>query len=157
VHAFIQHVDTQRAANHSAQRRRQPQPVIVAAAAVETHDERNVADAIGQRVDVERQVRRTALLARFDHHHRALVRHVLRLQRQQRRKRAEHRIAVIGAATAIELVALKHRDPRSLAFGPSCHLRLLVEVAVEQHSVGALRRAWHIDKDERRPPRQALD
>ncbi len=44
---------------------------------------------------------------------------------------AEHRVAVIGAAAAIELVAVEARQPRTVAIGPTDHLRLLVEMAIE--------------------------
>ena len=54
------------------------------------------------------------------------------LDREQRRERG---VAVVGAAAAVEPVALDHRRPRAEAVAPAGHLRLLVEVAVEQHGV----------------------
>ncbi len=80
------------------------------------------------------------------------MRDVLLAQRQQRAQGAEHRVAVIRTTAAIELVAFEPRNPRSKAVGPADHLRLLVEVAVEQHGVGAVAR--HIDQDDRRAARQ---
>ncbi len=68
-------------------------------------------------------------------------------QRQDGRQGAEHGVAVVGAATAIEPVAPDHRDPRSQTLRPAGHLRLLVQVAVEQHAVGAL--AGNVDQDHR--------
>ena len=70
------------------------------------------------------------------------------LQRQQRRERREHGIAVIGAAAAVQLVVLQHRLPGPGAFGPALHLRLLVEMAVQQD--GARRLAGNLDEDQRR-------
>src|SRR6185312_15533789 len=49
-------------------------------------------------IHVERQVVAAAFLARLDQDGAARMRHALRLQRQDRGQRAEHRIAVVGAA-----------------------------------------------------------
>ncbi len=84
VHALFQHIDAQSAPDHAAQRGRQPQPLIIAATAIEADDQRNLADPICERVHVERQIRRTAFLAGLDHNHSALVRHALSLERKQR-------------------------------------------------------------------------
>ena len=44
-------------------------------------------------------------------------------------------VAVVGAAPAVEAVAVMHRRPRTEAVVPAGHLRLLVEVAVEDDGV----------------------
>ena len=54
--------------DEAAQRRRHPQPLVVEAAAVEADDELGLADAVGERLDVGRQVRAAALLAGLDEH-----------------------------------------------------------------------------------------
>jgi hypothetical protein len=61
----------------------------------------------------------------------------LLLQRLDRRERRERRVAVVADAAPVELVAAPHRRPRPGALGPADHFRLLVQVAVEQHRVGA--------------------
>src|SRR6185312_15051189 len=49
----------------------------------------------------------------------ACVRNALLVQRQQRGQRAEDRVAIVGAAAAVQLVALEHRRPRTEAVGPA--------------------------------------
>ena len=83
------------------------------------------------------------------------MRHPLLAQCQQRAQCAEHRVAVIGPAAAIELVAFEARDPGAVPFRPSDHLRLLVEMAVEQHGVLALAR--DVDEDDGGAPGQPDD
>ena len=97
------------------------------------------------------QVVAAGLLAGLDQDHAARMRDVLVLQRCDGSERAEHGIAVVGAAAAVELVALDQRHPGAEALEPAGHLRLLVEMAVEQHRLlaGAARR--HLDQDHRRP------
>src|SRR2546421_9897526 len=56
-------------------------------------------------------------LARLDQHDAARVRHALRLQRLDRRERGEGRVAVVGGAAAVELVAAPHRRPRAEQIG----------------------------------------
>jgi hypothetical protein len=80
------------------------------------------------------------------------MRHGLVLERGDSGKRAEHGVAVIGAAAAIELVALADGGPWAAAVAPAGHLRLLVEMAVEQHAVIA--RARNVDQYDRRALRQ---
>jgi hypothetical protein len=104
-------------------------------------------------VDIEGQVVAAALLAGLDQNHAAGVGHALVAQGQKGRKRAEHRIAVIGAAPAIEPVALDYRLPRPQSLGPAVHLRLLVQMAIEQDRVVHL--AWNLDQDHGRAAGQA--
>ncbi len=78
-------------------------------------------------------------------------------QRVDRGERREDRVAVVGAAAAVQLVALDHRRPRTEALAPAGHLRLLVEVAVEHD--GVARRAAgarDVDEDHRRARRRQL-
>ena len=101
MHAFVEHLHAEIAAGHAAQGGGQPQLFIVAAAGIKTHHQRGLADARCQMIDVVRQVVATGFLAGFDHHHAARVRDALFLQGQDRRQRAEHRIAVVRAAAAV--------------------------------------------------------
>ncbi len=110
-------------------------------------------------IDIERQIVTAGFLAGFDQDHAARLRQFLFAQRKQRGERAEQRIAIIGAAAAIQPVALEHRYPRPEAFGPAGHFRLLVEMTVEQHAV-VLRAAIggrDVDVDHRRAARQLHD
>ena len=138
MHALGQHLDGQRAGGHAAQRRRDPQPLVVAGARVEPDDEIDAAQPRLQRVDVRRQVVAAALLAGLDQAHAARVRLAGGLQRRDRRQRREHRVAVVGAAATVQAAVFHHRHPRSEAVAPAVHLGLLVEVAVEQHRRVAL-------------------
>ena len=104
-----------RAAGETAQRRRRPQAFVVAAAGIEADDEIDVAHARRQRLEVGRQVVAAAFLAGFDHADAARVRDALRLQRADRGQRGEHRVAVVGAAAAVELAVLEQRIPRTVA------------------------------------------
>ena len=150
--ALGQHPHGERPAGNAAQRCREPQPVPVAAARIEADHQRRLADPLHQVIDVERQVVAAALLAGLDHDDAAPARHLLLGQRLERAQAGIDRIAVVGPAAAIELVALQHRDPRPRALGPALHLGLLVEMAVEQDGVVAVAR--HFDEDQRRPALQ---
>src|SRR5436305_2010314 len=66
MHALIEQLDAQGAGGDAAQRRRQPQLIVVAAPRIETDDERRAADPIGEAVDVKRQVRDAGFFAGFD-------------------------------------------------------------------------------------------
>src|SRR5690606_23301744 len=66
VHPFVQDVDAKVADDGAAQRGRAPELVVVATARVEADDERGRADAIGEPLDVERQVEAATLLAALD-------------------------------------------------------------------------------------------
>ena len=98
-------------------------------------------------IDVIGQIVAAGFLAGFNQDNATRVRNLLVMQGKDRAQRAEHRITVVGAAAAIELVAFETRDPRAVALGPTRHLRLLVEMAVEQH--GFRPRAGDIDQDDR--------
>src|SRR5262249_58404740 len=118
--------------DEAPQRRRAPELIVVAAARVEAHDEVGRADARRKRFQVGRKVVAAALLAAFDEDRHARVRALFLLHCPQRGERAEHRVAVVGSAAAVELAALDHRRPRPEAFAPAGHLGLLVEVAVDE-------------------------
>ena len=60
------------------------------------------------------------------------MRDALRLERADRRERSENSVAIVGAAPAVELAVLEQRLPGPVALTPAAHLRLLVEMAVEQ-------------------------
>ena len=140
MHAFLEHLDGQIAAGHAAQRGGQPHLVVVAAAGIEADDQRRLADALGEMIDVVRQIVAARFLAGLDHDHAARMRNLLRLQGHDRGQRAEDRIAVVGAAAPIQPVAFDDRLPRPEMLRPAGHFRLLVEMAVEQHAIVALAR-----------------
>ena len=73
----------------------------------------------------------------------------------QGHQRAEHRIAVIGAASAVELVAFEARNPRAISFGPTRHFGLFVQMAIKQHGIRPL--AGDVDHDDRCPAWQPDD
>src|SRR5579863_830509 len=137
----------QRPGDDPAQRCGQPKLIVIAATGIETHDQRRAADPRGEVIDVERQIVAAGLFAGLDQHDGAGVRHALLVQRRQSGQRAEHRIAVVGAAAAIEFVAINARQPGAVAVFPADHFGLLVEMTVEQHRIGAL--AGNLDQDDR--------
>ena len=83
--AFGEHFHGQLAGCEPAQRRRHPQPLVIAATRVEADDEIDVAEARLQRVEVRRQVVASAFLACFDQSDAARVRHALRREGTERR------------------------------------------------------------------------
>ena len=153
MHALVQHGHLQRAGRDAAQRRGEPHPVPVAAAGIEADHQRRIADPVEQVVDIEGQVVAAGFLAALDHDDAAGARDALLLESQERREAGIDRIAVVGAATAIELVVLAHRDPRPHALRPALHLGLLVEMAVEQDGVVVVV-PRDLYEDQRRAPRQ---
>ena len=106
-------------------------------------------------IEVGRQVVASALLAALDENHAARVRPAFVLQRLQRGERAEHRVAVVGAAAPVELAVDHARLPRPVALVPADHLRLLVEVAVDQNGFRLLSCDFH--EQHRRAALEAYD
>src|SRR5207237_4468007 len=66
MHALRQHFNGEVADDRAAQRSRDPELFVIAAAAVETDDESRRADAIGVVVDVRRQIDGSAFFAAFN-------------------------------------------------------------------------------------------
>ncbi len=155
VDPFGQHVHRERSAGEAAQRRRRPQPFVVAAARIEPDDEVDAPHARREQLEIRRQVVASALLARLDHADAARVRHAVRLQATDRGKRGKHRVAIVGAAAPVELAVLDQRLPGTEALAPSRHLGLLVEMPVKQHR--PIARAGDIEEEQRRAARQAHD
>jgi hypothetical protein len=61
------------------------------------------------------------------------MRNTRRLQRRDGRERAEERVAVVGAAAAVQTPVIKHRLPWAESCAPSVELGLLVVVPVQEH------------------------
>ncbi len=135
MHAFVEHLDGEVAPGETAQRRGAPQLVVVGAARIQADHQRRLADAVGQMVHVGGQVVTAGLFTGFDQDHAARVRQALGLQGQHGGQRTEDRVAIVGAAAAIELVATQDRGPRAQVVVPAGHFRLLVQVPVEQDGV----------------------
>ena len=150
VQAVGDDVDPQRARHEPAQRRGDPQPVVVDASRVEADDEARRADAVGEGLDVERQVglNRDSSLDSMSTTQRACGA-AAACTASDRGEAGERGVPVVGAAPPVQPVALEHRRPRTEALAPALHLGLLVEVPVEQHGVvvrpGADRRDLHQD------------
>ena len=155
MHALGQDLDAERSAGEAAQRRRRPEPLVVAAAGIEADHEVHGAHPRREQFEIGRQVVAAALLAGFDHADAARVRDALRLQRADGGQRCEQGVTVIGAAAPVELAVLQHRQPRAQTFAPARHFRLLVEVTVEQDRASA--RAGHVEVEHRRAAGQAHD
>ena len=155
VHALGEQRDLEVADHEAAQRRRRPQLVVVRAARVEADDERRGrrCAARGDRCTRAGRSCRDSSHASISTTQRACG-SLSRAERVDRGERREDRVAVVGAAAAVELVALDHRRPRAEALAPAGHLGLLVEVAVEHHGVAGLAAgARDVDEDDRRARR----
>ena len=151
VDAFGQHLDLEHAGDHAAQRGRHPEAVVVAGAGVQADHQRDIAQARPEQVDVGRQVVGAGLLAGLDQADAARARDALLVQRQQRGDGGVDRVAVVGAAAAVELAVLVLRRPRTEVGAPAVELGLLVQVAVKDHGVGALRLGRRqLEEDDRR-------
>src|SRR5215472_9138437 len=85
------------------------------------------------------------------------MRDPLRLQCANRGQGGEDGVTVVGAATAVELPVFKQRVPRSVAGTPTNHLRLLVEVSVQQHGAITLVGARHVEIEQGSACQQAYD
>ena len=157
MHAFGQHLDGEHAVHQAAQRRGAPELAVIAAARIEADHERRRADTRRELVEISRQVEAAALLAALDQDHAAPVRPLVLVQLPERRDGAEHRVAVVGAAAAVELAFLDHRRPRAEPLAPAGHLGLLVEVAVDQHRVLAGTGTGNIDEQAGRAPFEPHD
>ena len=158
MHALAQDPHRQIAGEGAAQRGRDPELVVIAAARIEAHHKRGVADALSEMLDVEGQIVAAGFLTRLDENDAARMEEALVGERQDRRQRGEDGIAIVGTAPAVELVGLQPRNPGPIALEPARHLRLLVEMAVEEDRaiLPALAQSGsgcrHLDDDDRRAP-----
>ena len=159
MNALVQHLDGQRARRQPAQRCRDPQPLVVAAAGIESYDEIDAAQTWCEHLKVCRKIVAAAFLARFDNADTAAMRRAFGIERANRRERREDRIAVVGAAASIQLAILDHRDPRPEAFAPARHFGLLVEMAIEEHRARVCDRMCrrYFEHENRRSSLQAHD
>ena len=132
MHTFSEHIDRERAVDQATQRGSDPQLIVIARAGIERDHQLHVAHARGECIEIKRQIITAAFLTGFDQADTARPRHTLIVQRDNGGERGEYRVAVIGAATAIQLAVLKQWCPRPKVGAPAGHLRLFVEVAVEQ-------------------------
>src|SRR5690606_12932513 len=100
------------------------------------------------------QVRAAALLAGLDQAHAARARDALRIDRRDDGQGGVERIAVVGGAPAVQAAVLDARQPGPEALTPAFHLRLLVEVAVEEDAAAVVPSAGgrHLEKQARRQP-----
>ena len=104
----------QHAAGHAAQRRGEPQLVVVAGAGVEADHQADVAQARAQRIDVRQQVVGARFLAGLDHARRcADAARFCAFERLHRGDAGVDGIAVVGAAAAVKLAVLVLRRPRA--------------------------------------------
>ena len=110
-------LDAQIADDRAAQRRRHPELVVVAAAAVEADHQPRRADPLREEIDVRGQIERAALLAALDDDDDARVRAALLLHRLDGGDGGEDGVAVVRAAAAVEL--LRRAAPESTGRGPS--------------------------------------
>ena len=155
VDAFPQDVDRELATDETPERRRRPELVVVPAGGVQADHEARRADASLQRLHVGGQVGAPALLAGLDDDDAPGMRHSLGLERLHGGERREGRVTVVGRAPTVEAVATADRRPRAQAIAPAHHLRLLVEVAVQEDGLVGGPRDLH--QEDRRPARQPDD
>ena len=159
VDALLEDVDREDAVDEAAQRRGDPEPLGVERAGVEADHELRRSEAAGEELEVRGEIGAARLLARLDQDEQAGVRDARRPRGLDRQERCECGVAVVGAAAAVEPIALEDRDPRAEPVAPSGHLGLLVEVAVEQDRAFREGRVGRRDlaHDQRRQAVDALD
>jgi hypothetical protein len=162
VHALCQHLHLEREIHEPSQRRRDPQPLVVAAPRVQGDHERRLAELVAQRLEVRRQVRAARLLACLDEHHATAVAATGGTDRFQGGDGGERGVAVVGAAPAVQPVTVLDRLPGAQSLAPTRERRLLVEVAVEHHRLAVAARAsgvgrWHVDQEQRGAPFELVD
>ncbi len=154
MNSLGQYLDGERADDVSSQRRRDPQPLVVARLGVEAHHQARRPDPRRKRLDVRRQILTAALLARLDQDHTARVRNLLRLEGGDCRQGGEHGVAVVRAAPAVKFAVANHGLPGAQARLPPGELRLLIEVTVEKDRLAASR---DLDEEQRRTAFEARD
>ena len=154
MHAFGQHIHSERAVDEAAQRRGDPHLIVISRAGIERDDELHVAHARRECLEIKRQIDTAALFARLDHAHAMRARDTLFIQRHDGRERSEYRVAVVGAAAAVQFSIFIHGCPRAETCAPSGHLGLLVEVAVNQNGFAGIFAAGgrNIEEQHRRAP-----
>ncbi len=103
VHSLLENVDAEGARDEPAEGGGAPHLLVVAAAGVETDDERGRADLRRVLLNVERQVGAAALLGGLDEDNAPGVGITLGLQSHHRRKRAKQRVPVVSTATPVQL------------------------------------------------------
>ena len=158
MNAFVEHLHFEVAGDQSTQRRGEPQLIVVARARIEAHDETHLAEPLAQRIDVRQQIVAARLLAGFDQTDATRTLDALRVQRGKCGDARVDRVAVVGAAAAVELVVLELGRPRPEVVAPAVELGLLVEVAVQHDGFVAARTGRRrLEEDHRRAARQAND
>jgi hypothetical protein len=158
VDAFGEDLHLQGAGDVAAQRGGEPELVVVAGAGVQAHHQAHLAQARAQQVQVGRQVEGAAFLAGLDQADHAGARQALLVQRQQRSDGGVDRVAVVGAAAAVEQAVLVLGGPGAEVAAPAVEFGLLVEVAVHHHGVGAAGAGGgHLEIDHRRAAFEAND
>ena len=134
--ALGQDLDLERARGHAAQAGGEPQLVVVARARIQAHHQRHVAHAGLQRIDVGQQIARAAFFAGLDEADDARVRNALPLELLNGGDAGVDRVAVVGAAAAVELAVLVLGRPGAEVVAPAAEFGLLVQMAVHQYGVG---------------------
>ncbi len=157
VHTVLHKLQGQVEPDQPAKRGREPEALVVARAGIETHHERRRADARLEVANVRREVPAPTLLARLDEDHLARPMRPEVVVQPDGADGREHRVPIVRAAAAVELVAVTDRRPGVEPLAPALKLRLFVEVPVEEHRV--LRRVTHardLDEDQGRATRTVV-
>ena len=161
MNAFSQNFNFQGATGHAAQAGGEPQLVVVACAAVQANDQTDIAQTGTQAVDVGQQIVRARFFAGFNQTHDAWMGCVLIFERLHGGNAGVGRVAIVGAAAAIQLALFVLGCPRAEVVAPTAELGLLVQVAVHQHGLtGAFRLSacgGNVEVQNRRAAWQAND
>ncbi len=146
MYTFFEHLHFECPDEVATQRCGAPQLLVVAAFGVQADDEARCAEARRERGNVGRQVRTAALLASLDHHHAARARNALSIECGDGSERSKDGVAIVGAAAAVQPAVANDRFPGTQPFVPAGKFRLLVQMAVQQHTVIHL--AGQIDEEQ---------
>ena len=111
-----------------------------------------------QRIDISGQIGAAAFLAGFDQDHAARMRNLLFSECAQREQRAEHGVAVVGAAAPIQPAVANHRRPGIESLAQPVNSGCLSMWPYMQHACPCDRTPCrHFDEQQRRAAGQAHD
>ncbi len=146
VDSFPENLDAQSPHHDPPERRGTPELVVVPAPRIEADHEARGSDPVGERLDVGGEIVAATLLARLDQHDRARPGDLLIGQDGQGGERGKSGIPIVRPPAAVETGASQNRCPWPETGLPPRHLRLFVEVAVEEDRLFA--RTRDLDEDQ---------
>lgn len=119
MNALGQDFDLQHAAGHATQAVGQPQLVVIAGSGVQAHHQPHITQAGLECVDIVEQVVRATFLTGLDQADHSRVTQLLVFERLQCGNRRIGSVAVVRAATAVQLAVLVFGGPGTQVVAPT--------------------------------------